>query len=148
MWIRTRIYELSCKKSSFHIHQCDIVVRNNETHISSTYSMQKIRIRIRNQKGQTYCTCWLNFPLFKTVRNHSKMVALALGKFLERKAPTSCVKPMVISNGIICRSFKEEDKDLESNNFIHYTSNWLTRWARKVVSHRFNISFRRVGDKL
>ena len=48
------------------------------------------------------------------------MVALALGEFSERKAPTSCVKPTAISmeSSSVGRSRKEEDENLERNDLM------------------------------
>ena len=50
------------------------------------------------------------------------MVVLALGEFLERKAPTSCVKPTAISMESLSvghsKTRKEEDENLECNDLM------------------------------
>jgi hypothetical protein len=51
---RTKIYELSRKEqNTFHIHHCDIIVRNDETHIPSTYTKKKRRKKNQIKKSQT-----------------------------------------------------------------------------------------------
>ena len=78
-----------------------------------------------------YCTRWLIFPSFKTARNRSKTVALALGEFSERKAPTSRVKPTAISMESSVGRSRRRTRIWSATTSC--ARDWLTRWARKVV---------------
>ena len=70
-------------------------------------------------------------PSFRTARKRSKTVALALGEFSARNAPTSRVKPTAISMESSVGRSRRRTRIWSA--MISCAMDWLTRCAMNVV---------------
>ena len=61
---------------------------------------------------------WLIYPWFKTARNRSKTVRVGFWRVFGEESSDFASKTDGDFDGIASRSFKEEDENLESNNFM------------------------------